>query len=116
MVYEGNPGLAGFYIPFITDLIASVSSQYNVVALAQSHLGHAPVPESDVPKDSPRHAHGLSDQVKSAVEAHDALREHCSAETKIVVIGHSVGCWILSQVCSMLFWVVSQWSNLDWNV
>ncbi|KIK70794.1 hypothetical protein GYMLUDRAFT_122109, partial [Collybiopsis luxurians FD-317 M1] len=87
MFIPGNPGLSEFYIPFLSALY---KSSISIVILAQSLLGHTeeagPTPSTD-----------LFSQVAVAIETFDTLAQ-AYPDAKTIIIGHSVGCWIASQV------------------
>ncbi|EAU92717.2 hypothetical protein CC1G_01762 [Coprinopsis cinerea okayama7 len=87
----GNPGLIEFYTPFLEALYNRDTSG-RLAILAHAHIGHTPG------VGSAKSDHGLTSQVQSAIEAFDALQSAYPADTKIVLIGHSVGSWICSQV------------------
>jgi alpha/beta superfamily hydrolase len=61
-----------------------------LVILAHSHLGHTPGIQAS-------HT-GLDFQVQSAIEAFDALKSFYTPSAKIVLVGHSVGSWVCTQV------------------
>ncbi|KAJ3989567.1 hypothetical protein F5890DRAFT_1650567 [Lentinula detonsa] len=82
----GNPGLSEFYIPFLSTLYQQTS---HLCILAQSHLGHT--------EEATALIHDLAAQVSAAIEAFDALIQ-TYPNRRFVVIGHSVGSWIASQV------------------
>ncbi|KAJ3910115.1 hypothetical protein F5879DRAFT_619212 [Lentinula edodes] len=82
----GNPGLSEFYIPFLSALYHQSN---RLCILAQSHLGHT--------EEATAFIHDLAAQVSAAIEGLDALRQTYPGK-KFIVIGHSVGSWIASQV------------------
>lgn len=82
----GNPGLAEFYIPFLSALYNS-DNQCSI--LAQSHLGHS--------EEAPAVETNLAAQVAVTIEAFDVLKQAYPG-AKILVIGHSVGSYIALQV------------------
>ncbi|THV06014.1 alpha/beta-hydrolase [Dendrothele bispora CBS 962.96] len=84
----GNPGLAKFYVPFLSALHSHPKIQ-NVAILAQSLLGHTASVFSGGES-------GLLAQVQSVIEAISAVKESY-ASARIVLIGHSVGAWISLQ-------------------
>jgi len=90
----GNPGLLGFYIPFLSAIHARDTSGALAI-FGHAHLGHTP----DIEDLTQRHADSsLFAQVESAVEALDAIKNSFGSKTKVVIIGHSVGAWIALQV------------------
>ncbi|KAF9015551.1 hypothetical protein BDQ17DRAFT_1229560 [Cyathus striatus] len=93
----GNPGLLDFYTPFLTALHDKAENG-KLAILAHSHIYHTPgVMREPEARMHNRHS-GLTYQVQSAIEAFDALKTNLPNQTKIVVIGHSVGAWISLQV------------------
>ncbi|KDQ63374.1 hypothetical protein JAAARDRAFT_29400 [Jaapia argillacea MUCL 33604] len=94
----GNPGLLGFYPPFLSDIHARARSSSTPLAiLAHSHIGHSPGVE-DTETRYTLDSVGLTAQVASAIEAVDLIKDTFGNNTKIVVIGHSVGSWITLKV------------------
>lgn len=107
----GNPGLVEFYEPFLSALYNTARATKNpTVILAHSFLGHTP---GTVANET-----GLASQVEGAIEALDALRSHYGPDAKTVLIGHSVGAWVCTQVfasrptdvteCFLLFPTISR--------
>ncbi|KAK0456622.1 hypothetical protein EV421DRAFT_78417 [Armillaria borealis] len=85
----GNPGLVEFYVPFLSVIREKYHSN-NLAILAHSHLGHSfALPYSHC---------GLSSQVQGGIEAVDALVGYYGKSVRIVIITHSIGCWISLQV------------------
>ena len=89
----GNPGLAGFYTEYLTELH---SSNPSLGILAHSHLAHTPG-VNDQPAFTNPSSVGLSAQLKSAIEALDAVKQTLRPK-HIVLIGHSMGGWLCLQV------------------
>lgn len=90
----GNPGLCSFYTEFLSEIHAK--SDGNLAIMAHAHLGHTPeVIDQDVFKNLKSIA--LDSQVKSAVEALDAIKLVLKP-THVVLIGHSMGAWVILQV------------------
>ncbi|KIJ46409.1 hypothetical protein M422DRAFT_29264 [Sphaerobolus stellatus SS14] len=85
----GNPGLIDFYNPFLSVLHRKFKDQ-GLAILAHAHLGHSPhLMEPETTK--------LQHQVEACVEVVDEIMATWP-DVKIVLIGHSVGSWISSQV------------------
>lgn len=89
----GNPGLVEFYTPFLSALHDKDASS-RLAILAHAHLNHTPLPSSHLNAAD----HSLTAQVQSAIEAFDALRSEFGNNTKLILVGHSVGSWISTQV------------------
>ena len=89
----GNPGLAAFYTEYLTELR---SRSPNLGILAHSHLAHTPG-VIDQPVFTNRSSVGLPAQLKSAIEALDAVRQTLQPK-HIVLVGHSLGGWLCLQV------------------
>jgi hypothetical protein len=64
--------------------------------LAQAHVGHTP--GVDDPSERNAGHYCLTTQIQNAVEAFDAVKSTFGANTKILVLGHSIGSWIALQV------------------
>jgi hypothetical protein len=99
----GNPGIVHFYLDFLN----AIHQKYpSLGILAKSHIGHSPqlsngeIPGGIGPRIS-RRAAGLDVQVESAIEIYDKLvREYegVPGGVRIVLVGHSIGSWIVTQV------------------
>lgn len=90
----GNPGILDFYTQFLTAL-HNEDRTCTLAIMAHSHIGHSP----EIDNQRARHAtdDSLSTHVQGALEAYDAIRYYYPEQTKIVLIGHSVGAWIALQ-------------------
>lgn len=93
ILFTGNPGLVDFYIPFLSGLYARYSSS-NLAIIGRGHLGHCPQIQ-DTPKHQPEES--LKIQIQTSLEVLDAISTFY-ANTRIVVVGHSVGAWLALQV------------------
>jgi pimeloyl-ACP methyl ester carboxylesterase len=92
----GNPGLAAFYTEYLSELRSLCP---NLAILAHSHLAHTPgviIDQSVFTKPS---SVDLQTQLKSAIEALDAVRQTLRPK-HVVIIGHSLGAWLCLQVRS----------------
>ena len=88
----GNPGLLDFYVPFLSELHRGLRDD-GLAILGHAHLGHTPRLNVENPR-------GLLHQVEAALEAFDAIKT-CWPDVKVVLVGHSVGSWIATQVWLM---------------
>ncbi|KAH8119929.1 hypothetical protein DFH11DRAFT_1500197 [Phellopilus nigrolimitatus] len=86
----GNPGLADFYEPYLTHI--HNASPDSLAILGHSLLGHSP----NVDPVSPIFF-GLQAQVEGTIEVIDTIRNALGPSISIVLIGHSVGSWIVLQ-------------------
>jgi len=89
----GNPGLAGFYTEYLSELH---SRSPNIAILAHSHLAHTPKCIDQSVFTNPGSV-GLSAQLKSTIEALDAVKQTLQPKN-IVLVGHSLGGWLCLQV------------------
>lgn len=89
----GNPGLVEFYTPFLSALQGKDTTS-RLAILAHAHLDHTPLPSPHLNAAD----HSLTAQVQSAIEAFDALRSEFGSYTRVIMVGHSVGSWISTQV------------------
>lgn len=88
----GNPGLLGFYTPFLS-AIHSKDTVGGLAILAHAHIGHTPgIGENTSRCD-------LTLQVESAIATFDAIKSAFGLDSKVVIVGHSVGSWVTLQVC-----------------
>ena len=89
----GNPGLAGFYTEYLSELH---SKSPNIAILAHSHLAHTPKVIDQSVFTNPSSV-GLLAQLRSVIEALDAIKQTLQPRN-IVLIGHSLGGWLCLQV------------------
>ncbi|TKY90323.1 hypothetical protein EX895_000321 [Sporisorium graminicola] len=109
----GNPGVPSYYIDFLHSIYTSPllkSSGIEIVAV--SHRGHAPLPKvgsnavwgdnkTNQSQASKGYGCTLRDQVRHKVAVVDAINRMYNAEgrqTKVILVGHSIGAWIASEV------------------
>ncbi|EJD03692.1 uncharacterized protein FOMMEDRAFT_83275 [Fomitiporia mediterranea MF3/22] len=86
----GNPGLADFYIPYLSHI--SESAPDSLAILAHSLIGHSPRVAA-----TPLAFSRLEAQVEGIIEIVDNIDHTFGSATSIVLIGHSVGAWIVLQ-------------------
>lgn len=91
----GNPGVLDFYTPFLNALYSKDKTS-TLAILAHSHIGHSP--EIDDLHFQQLTSYSLPAQVQGALQAYDAVRHYYGQNTKIVLIGHSVGAWVALQI------------------
>ena len=97
----GNPGLIDWYIPFLTHLQLLLPKNAAVYACGQSgHTLHCPT-------DLHSRTASLQDQVDSKVAFLTELRKKHGLETPVLLIGHSVGCYILQQVSPQAYLAIA---------
>lgn len=95
MYFSGNPGLLDFYTPFLSALRDKVPSARRLAILAHAHAGHTPgLGDGDL--DARRST--VTIQAQNAIEAFDAVKLAFGSSVKVLLIGHSVGCWVALQV------------------
>lgn len=89
-----------FYIPFLSSIHEHHTS-LNLAIVAHSHLDHYAGLEN---KPDARYSQGefLSIHVQCSIEALDAILRFYPKNTKIILVGHSVGSWIILQVSYIL--------------
>lgn len=92
----GNPGLVEFYTEFLDDVHQGLNrSGTHLEIFVRGHIGHAPrIP----PAKGAAWSVGLEAQVMSTIELYDAIRDTYGSAVKVVLAGHSVGAWIVTQV------------------
>ncbi|XP_023690506.1 lipid droplet-associated hydrolase [Paramormyrops kingsleyae] len=98
LIIPGNPGLVGFYRPFMRTLWQSFQGLHPVWAV--SHAGHCVPPDSmDMTEDGPlletHDVFGLRGQIEHKMAF---LKRHVPRDTKLVLIGHSIGCYIILEM------------------
>ncbi|XP_019392886.1 PREDICTED: lipid droplet-associated hydrolase isoform X2 [Crocodylus porosus] len=94
LIIPGNPGLAGYYRTFIQALYCGLNQQYPVWAV--SHAGHCKPPSGmemteDTDMKELEDIFGLHGQTEHKL---DFLRKNVPKDMKLVLIGHSIGCYI----------------------
>ncbi|XP_077008296.1 lipid droplet-associated hydrolase isoform X2 [Tamandua tetradactyla] len=100
-IIPGNPGFSAFYVPFARALYSSINGCFPVWII--SHAGHVCVPKDkkilttvdDTNAQEIKDIYGLHGQVEHKLAF---LRTHVPKETKLVLIGHSVGCYFSLQI------------------
>ncbi len=110
-LHPGNPGLATYYIDFLHAIYTSKHlTGAGIEIVAVSHRGHAPLPKvgtnavwGDNGTNASQAARGwgtsLSDQVRHKIGVLDAIqRQYAREETKVVVVGHSIGAWMAGEI------------------
>ncbi|XP_075057479.1 lipid droplet-associated hydrolase isoform X2 [Mixophyes fleayi] len=98
LIIPGNPGIVGFYRTFMQSLYSGFNGQYPVWAL--SHAGHCSPPTgmdmtNDADDDQTEDVFGLNGQTDHKLSF---LRENVPADMKLVLIGHSIGCYIILEM------------------
>ncbi|KAM9356095.1 lipid droplet-associated hydrolase isoform 2-T2 [Pholidichthys leucotaenia] len=98
LLIPGNPGVVGFYRTFMQTLHSLLGYRYPVWAV--SHAGHCDPPASmDMVEDSSSAADkdvfGLNGQIEHKLAF---LRERVPRETSLVLVGHSIGCYIILEM------------------
>ncbi|KAG6830295.1 hypothetical protein H0H92_001373 [Tricholoma furcatifolium] len=83
-----------FYIPFLDALYAR-DTTHTLAIFARSHVGQTAGIDDDAPSTSQS---ALTVQVETSVEAFDALHTTFGEDTRIVLVGHSIGGWLSLQV------------------
>ncbi|XP_014812386.1 PREDICTED: lipid droplet-associated hydrolase isoform X2 [Calidris pugnax] len=94
MIIPGNPGLAGYYRTFIQALYRGLNQQYPVWVV--SHAGHCKPPSGmemieDTDIKELEDVFGLNGQVEHKL---NFLKKNVSKDIKLVLIAHSIGCYI----------------------
>ncbi|XP_072942074.1 lipid droplet-associated hydrolase [Epargyreus clarus] len=88
----GNPGITDFYIEFGTELHELTSLPVCVIG----HAGHEEIPEQKSPKlKGQEHLFNLKGQVEHKL---DLLRNHIDKNSKVHMIGHSIGAWMIIEL------------------
>ncbi|XP_066467802.1 lipid droplet-associated hydrolase [Tiliqua scincoides] len=93
LVIPGNPGMAGYYQTFIQALYCGLNRQYPVWVI--SHAGHCKVPHGmemlEETDTNELDVFGLRGQMEHKL---NFLRKNVPKDMKLVLIGHSIGCYI----------------------
>lgn len=97
----GNPGLIDYYLPFLSHLYSLLPDSHAI--LCTSHIGHEP----HLP--APAKTAELETLLETKVELARALRNsldawagYSSQRPKLVLMGHSLGGWLVCEVMKRL--------------
>ncbi|XP_062864052.1 lipid droplet-associated hydrolase [Trichomycterus rosablanca] len=97
LIIPGNPGMVGFYKTFMWTLYQAYNQRHPVWAV--SHAGHCAPPETmDLVEDASvteSDVFGLNGQIEHKLAF---LLEHVPRDTHLVLIGHSIGCYIILEM------------------
>ncbi|XP_037384353.1 lipid droplet-associated hydrolase isoform X2 [Talpa occidentalis] len=103
-IITGNPGFCAFYVPFIKALYSVTNKRFPIWAI--SHAGHAMLPKDkkilptseDPNAQEVKDVYGLCGQVEHKLAF---LRTHVPKDMKLVLIGHSIGCYMSLQILKL---------------
>lgn len=87
---SGNPGLADFYLSYLSHIYDAAPG--SLAILARSLIGHSPHVSP-----APLHCCSLEAQVEGVIEVIDSVVGAFGSVAKLVLIGHSVGSWVVLQ-------------------
>lgn len=98
LIIPGNPGVVGFYTTFMKTLHHMFNYRFPVWAI--SHAGHCVPPDHmDMVEDASLAAEldvfGINGQIEHKLAF---LRKYVPRETCLVLIGHSIGCYIILEM------------------
>ncbi|XP_044145547.1 lipid droplet-associated hydrolase isoform X2 [Bufo gargarizans] len=97
LIIPGNPGVVGFYKTFMQSLYCGFNRKYPVWTIG--HAGHCSPPIGMDMTDEHDHqiddVFGLNGQVE---HKHFFLKQNVPADVKLVLIGHSIGCYIILEM------------------
>ncbi|KAI4872238.1 hypothetical protein NFI96_034394 [Prochilodus magdalenae] len=98
LIIPGNPGIVGFYKTFMWTLYQAFNRRYPVWSV--SHAGHCAPPDSmDMVEDAlvmeAEDVFGLNGQIEHKLTF---LSEHVPRDTHLVLVGHSIGCYIILEI------------------
>nr|XP_055028314.1 lipid droplet-associated hydrolase isoform X1 [Misgurnus anguillicaudatus] len=98
LIIPGNPGVVGFYKTYMWTLYQTFLRRYPVWAV--SHAGHCMPPDTfDMIEDASvaekEDVFGLDGQIEHKLTF---LRKHVPRETTLLLIGHSIGCYIILEM------------------
>ncbi|KAM4771729.1 lipid droplet-associated hydrolase [Rhinophrynus dorsalis] len=95
LIIPGNPGVVGFYRTFMESLYCDLDQKYPVWAV--SHAGHCAPPRGmDMTHDNRiEDIFGLNGQIEHKLAF---LQKTVPPDMKLVLIGHSIGCYIILEM------------------
>ncbi|XP_069092105.1 lipid droplet-associated hydrolase [Pleurodeles waltl] len=102
LIIPGNPGLIGFYKTFMKALYNRLNQQYPVWGL--SHAGHCGPPSgmgmaADTEEKEVDDIFGLNGQIEHKIMF---LKKNVPKDMTLVLIGHSIGCYIILEIMKRL--------------
>ncbi|XP_078503851.1 lipid droplet-associated hydrolase isoform X2 [Lissotriton helveticus] len=102
LIIPGNPGLVGFYKTFMQTLYNGLNQQHPVWGL--SHAGHCGPPSgmsmtADTEEKEPDDVFGLNGQIEHKIRF---LKKNVPKDMALVLIGHSIGCYIILEIMKRL--------------
>ncbi|XP_013395271.1 lipid droplet-associated hydrolase-like [Lingula anatina] len=95
--YYSNPGIVGYYEEFMDKLYTLSNKRLPVWAV--SHAGHVKIPKELEIQASSHDPFNLEGQIQHKM---DFLRNHVPKDVNIILIGHSIGCYIILQLMNRL--------------
>ncbi|XP_075454562.1 lipid droplet-associated hydrolase [Ascaphus truei] len=98
LIVPGNPGIVGYYRTFMQALYCGLDQQYPVWAV--SHAGHCAPPRGmdmtdDTELNQMEDIFGLNGQIEHKLAF---LKMNVPNDIKLVLIGHSIGCYIILEM------------------
>ena len=106
LVVPGSPGAGHFYLPFAQRLQELFQRQTNIAVV--SHAGHSPGwyrtgrefdMQGDATTEDDRRWFSLEDQVQHKMAY---LEESVSPCSQLIIIGHSIGCYVVLQMLKQI--------------
>ncbi|KAM8953243.1 lipid droplet-associated hydrolase [Pelodytes ibericus] len=98
LIIPGNPGIVGYYRTFMRSLYVGFSQKYPVWAV--SHAGHCSPPKgmdmtNGLEGEQSEDVFGLNGQIEHKLSF---LKQYVPIDTTLVLIGHSIGCYIILEM------------------
>ncbi|XP_072028860.1 lipid droplet-associated hydrolase-like isoform X2 [Amphiura filiformis] len=95
LIIPGNPGIPDFYELFMETIFKASNCQVPVWAIG--HAGHVEPPKDLTINNKERmlEAYSLDDQIQHKAAF---ISEHIPADKKLILIGHSIGCYIILEL------------------
>lgn len=87
----GNPGEIEYY----TDYLSKLYSEMNIPTIGISHAGHNRIPAGHSRPQMSSQLFGLEAQIDHKARF---IRDHIEPSTRIILVGHSIGCYILLEL------------------
>ncbi|XP_059172533.1 lipid droplet-associated hydrolase-like isoform X2 [Physella acuta] len=101
LIIPGNPGVPHYYEDFMQELYTHCEGQVPVWAIG--HAGHLQTPGDSLSIQNicstPEDMFGLEAQIKHKV---DFIRENIPSDVLLVLIGHSIGCYMILNMLDQL--------------
>ena len=107
VIIPGNPGMGHFYVPFASKLFELGQGKFDVSVI--SHAGHSPGHYKDAKMHTSSTSQDLHSESTDWYTLQDQvshklafIRDEASNRESLILIGHSIGCWMVLNMMHQL--------------